>query len=273
MGFIKQEKLANGNIGLEITYGGLEAPFGGVDTSAPPAYIDPKCFTSSNGVLIVNNQIVPVAYQPMNTPVLWSATAGVSLIGFGTFYNSIWGQLNYALGYIATPFGVAGTSPTGVSYTFYITSWNPGNTAQFWNDTLKVSLYDSYTQAASASITLPCLASSAAGAVAGSGATGSITAVNSMGNITAMTMTGGTGFGVGDAVQVVPVGATPSDYAWVYVTAVSAGAISGITIAPNNGAGYIVESVTSGIVEASATTKIQITSPTGSPYLDRKSVV
>lgn len=38
MGAIKETKLANGNVGLEITYGGKEAPFGGVDSSAPPAY-------------------------------------------------------------------------------------------------------------------------------------------------------------------------------------------------------------------------------------------
>ena len=56
MGAIKTTELSNGNIGLEITYGGKEAPFGGVDTSAPPAYIDPRCFTNCDGVIVVDNQ-------------------------------------------------------------------------------------------------------------------------------------------------------------------------------------------------------------------------
>lgn len=63
MGQVKTTELPNGNLGLEITYGGKESPFGGVDTSAPPAYIDPRCFTLSDGFLVVDNKLVAVSVQ------------------------------------------------------------------------------------------------------------------------------------------------------------------------------------------------------------------
>jgi len=97
VGLIKESELSNGNIGLEITYGGREAPFGGVDTSAPPAYIDPKCFTNCDGFIVIDNKLVVASLNPVAVPILWGGTAGVILIGFGNFYNTTYGTLNYAL--------------------------------------------------------------------------------------------------------------------------------------------------------------------------------
>ena len=150
MGQITPTELKNGNIGLEITYGGREAPFGGVDTSAPPAYIDPKCFTNCDGFIVVDNKLVAASLNPVPMPPLWSGTTGVILIGFGNFYNSKWGTLNYALGYKASD--VIGT-PTGVDYTFYMTAWAPGSVTTYWNDTLEYTLFNSLTPATKASLT------------------------------------------------------------------------------------------------------------------------
>lgn len=258
MGAIKQDKLANSNVGLEITYGGKEAPFGGIDSSAPPSYIDPRCFVDCDGVLIIDNKIVIISTQSVDIPTLWSGTSGILLLAFGTFYNSLTGQLNYALGYKATPFV---GPPSGVQYTFYITSWNPFATSSHTNDVLNVTLYDSYAPATSASITLPCIPSSSIAAGTGTGATGNITSVNSFnGTITGITFSGGTGYGVGDAVQIVPSGYVPSDFGWVYVTSTGVGgSITGVTLAPNSGLGYTTGAVTSGDVEVNSTTKLKIT--------------
>lgn len=240
MGKITSSKLANGNIGLEITYGGADALFGGVDTSAPPAYIDPRCFTASEGALVVDNRLCAIALEQLAIPALWNHTANVKLIGFGTFYSSTYGQLNYALGYIATPFGSLGTTPTGVTYSFYITSWDP-NIGTPNNDVLPVTIYDSYTPANAASLTLPCVASSATQPSAGSGATGTAN-VPSNGFPTAASLTGGTGYGVGDAVQFLPTGApTPGDIGWIIVDTIGGGgSILTSHLAPNSGFGYPV---------------------------------
>ena len=68
MGAIKTTELSNGNICLEITYGGMEAPFGGVDTSAPPAYIDGKCFAASDGFVVVDNKLCVANWQSVVFP-------------------------------------------------------------------------------------------------------------------------------------------------------------------------------------------------------------
>ena len=257
MGKITPSKLANGNEGLEITYGGSESPFGGVDTSAPPAYIDPRGFITADGAITVNNKLCALALeQAIGVPVLWGGTAGVILIGCGTFYNSIYGELNYALGYIRTAF--AGP-PSGSTYTFYITSWSILNSGTIYNDTLVIDLYDSVTLAKAASLTLPCIPTSSVAPSVASGATGSITAVNGAGGITAITMTGGTGYAVGNGVQIIPSGYVPSDYGWVYVTAVGAGgSITAVTLAPNYGIGYTTGSVTAGAVEASSAVTLAV---------------
>ena len=204
MGAIKTEELDNGNIGLEITYGGKEAPFGGVDTSAPPAYIDPTCFTNCDGFVVVDNKLVAVSLNPVTVPTLWGGTTGVTLLKFGTFYNSLTGQLNYALGYTATAFGVPGTSPTGVNYMFYMTSWSPSAPAVPFNDSRLITLFDASTTQLSASIALPLINSQAAGLATSSGATGNITAITQTpglptgyGAVSAITITGGTGYFVG----------------------------------------------------------------------------
>jgi hypothetical protein len=256
MGQVQTKELANGNLQLEITYGGAGAPFGGVDSSAPPAYIDPRCFTSADGAIVVTNKICALALENFTVPTLWSGTAGVTLIGCGTFYNSLYGELNYALGYIRTPF--AGP-PSGSSYTFYITSWSVLNSGTVYNDVLTLDLYDSVNQATAASITLPCIPSSSSNPSAGTGATGSVSSVGLSGTVTAATLTGGTGYAVNEYVQLVPTGYTPSDYAWVIVTATgTGGSISTVSLAPNTGLGYSVGSVTAGATEANSTIELSI---------------
>jgi hypothetical protein len=204
MGAIKTTELSNGNIGLEITYGGKEAPFGGVDTSAPPAYIDPTCFTNCDGFIVIDNKLVVASLNPIAVPTLWGGTAGVTLLKFGTFYNSLTGQLNYALGYTATAFGVSGTSPTGVNYEFYMTSWNPSAPTVPFDDSYLVTLFDASAVQLGASITLPLINSQAVGLATSSGATGNITAIvqnpaadPGYGAVSAIDITGGTGYFVG----------------------------------------------------------------------------
>jgi len=245
MGAIKTTELSNGNIGLEITYGGKEAPFGGVDTSAPPAYIDPRCFTNCDGFIVVDNQLVAASLNPVQIPTLWSGTAGVILIGFGNFYTPRYGTLNYALGYKAS--GVT-RPPTGVDYTFYMTAWVPGNPVTYWNDTLNYTLYNSATPAIAASVTVD-LQTIAGGGGLGAGATVAITAVTSIagpahgnfgfdltGIISAITVTGGTNYKVGDTYWIVQ-GTTPANItAQVIIETVNplTGAILTVSLVPNS---------------------------------------
>ena len=250
MGAIKTTELSNGNIGLEITYGGKEAPFGGVDTSAPPAYIDPRCFTNCDGFIVVDNQLVAASLNPVAIPTLWGGAvhhgfpAVVTLIGFGNFYTPKYGTLNYALGYAAS--SVSGT-PTGVDYTFYMTAWVPGNPATYWNDTLDYTLFNSLTPATPASITMNLDTTSSA--TPGTGATVNITAVSSLGTgvpeppgaasqfylggiIETVTITGGTGYAVGDTYWLVQ---GSNITAQITITAVDGlGAITGFTIVPDS---------------------------------------
>ena len=250
MGLIKETELSNGNIGLEITYGGREAPFGGVDTSAPPAYIDPKCFTNCDGFIVVDNQLVAASLNPVAIPTLWSGTAGVILIGFGNFYTPKYGTLNYALGYKAS--SVIG-SPTGVDYTFYMTAWVPGNPATFWNDTLEYTLFNSLTPATAALITMNLDTTSST--TPGSGATVNITAVTNYGSgiageldipgiISTLTISGGINYIAGSTYWVVQ-GANVT--AQIVITTVSGiGAITGFTLVSDSFAttGYVGTSLT-----------------------------
>ena len=243
MGHIKTEELSNGNIGLEVTYGGIEAPFGGVDSSAPPAYIDPRCFTQCDGFIVVDNKLVAASLVPVQIPVLWNGIVGVTLIGFGNFYNPKYGTLNYALGYTAV--AVAG-SPTGVAYTFYMTSWIPGNPATFYNDTLNYTLFNSLTPDTAASISLQLQTTSSA--TPGTGATVTITGVTTLtgatsgspsntafslpGIITALTVTGGINYSVGSTYWIQQ---GTNVTAQIIVTAVGGGGnIIGFTLVPDS---------------------------------------
>ena len=162
---------------VEITYGGLESPFGGIDSSAPPAYIDPRCFTQCDGFVVVDNKLCASSLLTVATPTLWNGVAGVLLLKFGTFYNSLTGQLNYALGYTATAFGTPGVTPTGVNYVFYITSWNPANVAVFTTDVKYLTLYDAQAVLSNASLTLGLVASQTLQFSQGTGATFAVTAL------------------------------------------------------------------------------------------------
>jgi len=227
MGLVKSEELSNGNIGLEITYGGKEAPFGGVDTSAPPAYIDPRCFVSSDGVMVVDNKIVTVGMFSYPTALLWGGEFGVVFLKFGTFYNSQWGQLNYALGYISTHYAPSG-GPSYAVYTYYITSWDPSNVTTVYNDNLSVKLFDSAFIAVAASFEIPCLTSGAQANGLGAGAVVNITSVSAGGAITGLTIVGGSGYVVGYIATVLQ--GSQNDAA-ILITAIGGGgSITGFTI-------------------------------------------
>src|ERR1700728_1640203 len=119
MGAVKTSELPNGNIALEITYGGTDAPFGGVDSSAPPAYIDPRCFAAVDGFIVVDNKLCLACWQLLTLPTLWNGNTA-ELIKIGTFFSSIHGQLNYALG-VAASLNVG--PPANTTYKFYLTAW------------------------------------------------------------------------------------------------------------------------------------------------------
>jgi hypothetical protein len=59
-----------------ITYGGKSAPFGGLDTSAPPTFISPNGFTAITNFLEVDNALVAANYVVAGTFPLGSATDG-----------------------------------------------------------------------------------------------------------------------------------------------------------------------------------------------------
>jgi hypothetical protein len=279
VGLIKETELSNGNIGLEITYGGREAPFGGVDTSAPPAYIDPKCFTNCDGFIVVDGKLVAASLNPIAVPPLWDGTAGVTLIGFGNFYNTTYGTLNYALGYSTASIPAAGGSPSGVVYTFYMTAWVPGNPQTYWNDTLTNTLYNSIGTGTFATLTMN-LDTSSSGAT-GSGAIINITAITSIsgpaqagdfeftlpGIVSTVSISaGGINYAVGETFWLVQ-GSNATAQVTVSSINVGTGAITGLTIVPNsfntthiNGSNHAVALSTAGWGYSVATATLVTTS-------------
>lgn len=235
---VDQNGQETSNLLVEITYGGLESPFGGIDASAPAAYIDPKCFANADGFLVIDNKLVVVNFQNNNStqiPTLFNGVSGVSLLGLGSFYNSLNGQLNYAIGYIAAAFI---GPPSGVNYTFYITAWNPALPADVYNDTLKITLFDAASILETASITLDCVATNIDAPGAGSGAAGTITSVTSQGQVTGITFTGGSGYGVGDQVPVLQAGSGGLQL-WITVLTVGGGGSIATVSILNEGGRYV----------------------------------
>jgi hypothetical protein len=153
MGKISTSEMPNGNIALEITYGGSDSPFGGVDTSAPPAYIDPRCFAEVDGFLVVDNKLCIANWQELPLPILWGG-ATPQLIKMGTFFTSTHGQLNYALG-VETDLIVG--PPASTDYTFFLTSWNyaaNGAPQIVGNDQLPLKFFSILQAAVAASLTI-----------------------------------------------------------------------------------------------------------------------
>ncbi len=132
---------------LEIIYGGSESPFGGIDSGAPPAYIDPKCFAACDGFLVVDEKLCVVNLQKSTIPTLWGGVGGLTLIKIGTFFSSKYGQLNYALGFSNATFV---GPPSGSTYIFYLTAWNfnsVGYPVVVGNDLIPVKFFN-FSQAA-----------------------------------------------------------------------------------------------------------------------------
>jgi hypothetical protein len=241
-----------------------------VDASAPPAYIDPRCFVSADGFMVVDNALSVFSLRQTPTPTpLWNSVAGVILLKGGTFYNSLTGQLNYLLGYTATPFGTLGTTPTGVNYIFYLTAWSPAGTV--YNDTLTLTLFDATAITEQASITLDCLYSGATGATSGNGGVVSITAVSgggSYGSISTYTATGGTGYTAGQVVNIVQVqaggGGLGAQNATIQIDTVGGPGNILTSHLLNGGSGYYDGPAYPNNIE-SASTKLVINGPTGGP--------
>ena len=153
MGAVKTSELPNGNIALEITYGGTDAPFGGVDASAPPAYIDPRCFTAVDGFMVVDNKLCLVNWQQLTLPNLWNG-ANATLIRIGTFFSSVHGQLNYAIGCAANL--VVGP-PAVTTYKFFLTAWTynaAGNPQIVGTDLLSLKFFTITIAATQAALTI-----------------------------------------------------------------------------------------------------------------------
>lgn len=153
MGHVKTDKLDNGNIGLEITYGGLESPFMGLHTGPPPAYIDPRCVAASDGFVVVDNKLVLTSVILSSLPVLWGGTHAIP-IKFGNFYDSDLGYLNYGLGYTIAIHGGVSPHPFNFEYVFYLTVWDTqGNIVD--DQALDLKLFFVQEQAAPATLTIP----------------------------------------------------------------------------------------------------------------------
>lgn len=120
MGAIKETKQDNGTVQLEITYGGKEAPFGGVDSSAPPMYIAPNCFTNSSNFGVFNDQLIALGW--VNTGiVLGSWINGMTFLDSGTaFINGFY--YNWVLAYQQTV-NSAGPPPV-IDDVYTIWVWN-----------------------------------------------------------------------------------------------------------------------------------------------------
>lgn len=152
MGHVKTDKLDNGNIGLEITYGGLESPFMGLHTGPPPAYVDPRCATAADGFLVIDNKLVLISLVQGTLPTLFQNQQPTPL-KFGNFYDSVHGQLNYALGVaVTTPIG----PPLVFGYKFYLTVWDTqGNIVD--NQILSIQLWLNHITPVPATLTFPVI--------------------------------------------------------------------------------------------------------------------
>lgn len=126
MGLVKTKELANGNVELEIIYGGKEAPFGGIDSSMPPQYIDPLCVVEAQGFAVVNGQYIAVSFQPLAITINLPSSGFTvpKLAGFGSFYTEAQGWQNFVV--------IKGDSTTSsglVSANVAIYVWPSVNTA------------------------------------------------------------------------------------------------------------------------------------------------
>lgn len=91
MGLIKETKKSSNDIGLEIIYGGKEAPFGGIDVSAPDRYIDPKCFVDASNFLLVDNELCICSFSSgvinpppaVSYPIAYPTSVASILLGVG----------------------------------------------------------------------------------------------------------------------------------------------------------------------------------------------
>ena len=269
MGAVRTYELDNKNLGFEITYGGKESPFGGADTSAPPPYIDPRCFPVTDGFLVVDGKLVAASLQPIDVPAtLWGNVDGVALLAFGTFYETGYGQLNYALGYQAVPFGDGVSSPTGVNYFFYMTTWRPATpTVALSNTQLELTLFDSFLPATQASISLDCIGTGAQSNPVASSAIINILAVHdyppTYGWINAnsdLTISGGLGYVPGQFITIVQ-GANYGAVVQVDTVDGSGGILTWHLTGPC--AGYAVGPATS-IIYVNTPTVLTIDGPGGS---------
>ena len=118
------------------------------------------------------------------------------------------------------------SSPGGEEYTFYITSWIPGNNTPFDNQTLNVSLYNSGSSAQPASISIPIIPTNVGAGESGTGAAFTLTAVGGSGQLTlaGINMTsGGTGYSNGTLLNLYQgsTGLGPGQNGWIQVTSIS----------------------------------------------------
>jgi hypothetical protein len=152
---VDQNGQQSGQMSIEITYGGKESPFGGIDASAPPAYIAPNCFASSDGFLVVDQRLITISLQQTTLPTLFGGDVTITLIKIGTFYTSKYGYINYALGVFIGALGGGGTG--GQVYEYAITAWQTINGVPtiIGDDKLEITIYNVLQNPVAASLTLP----------------------------------------------------------------------------------------------------------------------
>lgn len=232
MGIVRTTPQDNGNTLLEITYGGKESPFGGVDTSAPPAYIDPRCFSAVNGFLIVDGKLCAMNWQPVSIPTLFGGAGSITLIKIGTFYNSLLGQINYALGY---EYSVIATNPLQFNYIYYLTAWQydptTGAPVLLGTDVLVVKFFAQELAPVPASITL--------GIVPGESSD-----FTDSGTVSLVFGNGGSGIG-STSFSYTP-GTTANQVITAFVTNINAGSLPFTAAATLDGLGIILTAKTGG---------------------------
>lgn len=151
MGAIKTSEQPGGIIGLEITYGGKDAPFGGIDASMPPRYIEPNCFVDTKGFLVSSGELRAFGWKQANITLLEYDTASMTFLGAGNFFSNgkYW---NWALAYNSVYTPPSGPALLGfTTTTYHIWTWPSGTTGNIAKtDDLAVQQYDKQSNATSA---------------------------------------------------------------------------------------------------------------------------
>jgi hypothetical protein len=122
MGKITTRENSNKTLDLEITYGGLDSPFGGIDSSKAPMYIQSNCFTDASNFLVLNDLLVAVGWVSSGIQ-LQGWVNGMVFLDSGTL-TSNQNSYNWALAYQTTANGAGPPAVIDIQYTVWV--WGGG---------------------------------------------------------------------------------------------------------------------------------------------------